>query len=231
MNQNDTLTILSEQQLVDLENKIRHGKDAFIAVGNALIEIRDGRGYTLRGFKTFEQYCDKVWGISDRHARRLMSGAEAAETVRQIAGETPANEAVAREFAKVAGDPQQVKKVVAKLQTRGGSVSTATAERVAEVVAQVRGKTSEQTKPAARAPEITKPAAKPAALVTFTDECPGCHQVPQSYWRNADGWHCENCEALVFVGVVAATAQTNCPHCKKSVSPGALYCENCGGLL
>ena len=194
MNQNDTLTILSEQQLVDLENKIR------------------------------------VWGLSDLHARRLMSGAEAAETVRQIAGETPANEAVAREFAKVASDPQQVKKVVAKLQTRGGSVSTATAERVAEVVAQVRGKTSEP-KPAERAPGITKPAAKPAALVTFTDECPGCHTTPQSYWRNADGWHCENCEALVFVGVVAATAQTNCPHCKKSLSPGALYCENCGGLL
>ena len=165
MNQNDTLTILSEQQLVDLENKIRQGKDAFIAVGNALIEIRDGRGYTLRGFKTFEQYCDKVWGISDRHARRLMSGAEAAETVRQIAGETPANEAVAREFAKVArefakvaADPKAVQQVVKKLQTRGGSVSTATAERVAEVVAQVRGKTSEP-KPAERAPEITKPAA------------------------------------------------------------------------
>ena len=227
MNQNDTLTILSEQQLVDLENKIRQGKDAFIAVGNALIEIRDGRGYTLRGFKTFEQYCDKVWGISDRHARRLMSGAEAAETVRQIAGETPANEAVAREFARVSDDPKKLKQVVTKLQTRGGSVSTATAERVAEVVAQVRGKTSEQTKPE---PKFT-PAPKPAALVTFTDECPGCHTTPQSYWRNADGWHCENCEALVFVGVVAATAQTKCPHCKKSVTPGALYCENCGGLL
>jgi len=227
MNQNDTLTIISETELVELENKIRQGKDAFIAVGNALIEICDGRGYTLRGFKTFEQYCDKVWGISDRHARRLMSGAEAAETVRQIAGETPANEAVAREFAKVAADPKAVQQVVKKLQTRGGSVSTATAERVAEVVAR---KTSEP-KPAERAPEITKPAAKPAALVTFTDECPGCHTTPQSYWRNADGWHCENCEALVFVGVVAATAQTNCPHCKKSLSPGALYCENCGGLL
>ena len=226
MNQNDTLPIISETELVELENKIRQGKDAFIAVGNALIEIRDGRGYTLRGFKTFEQYCDKVWGISDRHARRLMSGAEAAETVRQIAGETPANEAVAREFAKVAADPKAVQQVVKKLQTRGGSVSTATAERVAEVVAQVRGKTSE-TKPAERAPEISKP----AAPVTFTDECPGCRQVPQSYWRNKDGWHCEHCEALVFVGVVAATAQINCQHCKKSVTPGALYCDNCGGLL
>ena len=105
MNQNDTLTIISETQLVELENKIRQGKDAFIAVGNAFIEIRNGRGYTLRGYKTFEQYCDKVWGISDRHARRLMSGAEAAETVRQIAGETPANEAVAREFACVSVAP------------------------------------------------------------------------------------------------------------------------------
>lgn len=226
MNEHDTLTIISETQLVELENKIRQGKDAFIAVGNALIEIRDGRGYTLRGFKTFEQYCDKVWGISDRHARRLMSGAEAAETVRQIAGETPANEAVAREFAKVAADPKAVQQVVKKLQTRGGSVATATAERVAEVVAQVRGKTSE-SKPAERAPEITKP----AALVTFTDECPNCGSVPQRYERVNLGWQCGNCSAPVFVGVVAATAQTACPHCKKSLSPGALYCENCGGLL
>lgn len=217
------LTIMSEQDLVAEEDIIRKGKDAFIDVGNALARVRDGRGYTMRGYKTFELYCDKVWGFSDRHARRLIEAAETSEAIQDITGERPANEAVSREFSRIAGDRKTVERVAAKLKSSGG-VTKATAEKVATVIAQVLHKPVASDKPAA------KPEPKPTPPPTFTDQCPHCGMTPTMYARGEDGWHCGACEGAVFMGVVSAAQQNICKRCSKPVAPNAPICTNCGEI-
>jgi hypothetical protein len=222
---NTALTVMSEQELVTEEDIIRKGKDAFIDVGNALARVRDGRGYTMRGYKTFEAYCDAVWGFSDRHARRLMEGAETSQTIKEITGETPANEAVAREFSRIAKDRKTVERVAAKLKTHGG-VGKATAEKVAAAVASVTHKAA----PASNGTPKPKPELAPAPPSTFTDQCPHCGMTPTTYARGEDGWHCGACEGAVFIGVVSAARQNICKRCSKTVAPNAPICTNCGEI-
>lgn len=128
---------LTDTRLAELEATIRDGSRAFIAVGVALAEIRDGKGFKLRGYKTFEEYCEKTHGISDRHGRRLIQATETASAVSKIVGQVPGSESVARELTAIAGDAKKVEKVAAALEKRGYSVVTATAEAVKEAVQKV----------------------------------------------------------------------------------------------
>jgi hypothetical protein len=63
------------RRLASLEETIEAGMASFVAVGEALLEVRDSRLYRLN-YPTFEAYCKGRWGFSDRHARRLMDAAE-----------------------------------------------------------------------------------------------------------------------------------------------------------
>lgn len=165
---NQSMTI-STEDLEALEAKVRSGLSSFIEVGNVLMEIRDRGGYTRRGYKTFEEYCQREFGITDRHGRRLITGAETAHRVEQALGPglTPKNEGVARELEKVADDPAILEKVQARLSKmgKGGralSIATATADKVAEVVAAVTGKAR------VAKPEKASPAPKPLGLAAAT---------------------------------------------------------------
>lgn len=64
-------------RLFSLEGKIREGLASFVEVGQALVEIRDSRLYR-QSHKTFEDYVAQRWGISARHAYRLVDGAQIA---------------------------------------------------------------------------------------------------------------------------------------------------------
>lgn len=61
--------------LPKLEAVIESGLTVFVTVGNALMEIRNGRLYR-ETHSTFEQYCLDRWGISRSHAYKLMGAAE-----------------------------------------------------------------------------------------------------------------------------------------------------------
>jgi hypothetical protein len=50
---------------------------SFIAVGNALLTIRDGRLYREK-FSTFNTYCTERWGMERRYANRLICGSQVA---------------------------------------------------------------------------------------------------------------------------------------------------------
>jgi hypothetical protein len=50
---------------------------SFIAVGNALLTIRDRRLYR-EGFKTFMEYCNARWGMGRAYANYLISGSQIA---------------------------------------------------------------------------------------------------------------------------------------------------------
>jgi hypothetical protein len=92
----NSLTIAENQKLNVLENTIARGLRYYIEVGQALLTIRNEELYKTYG--TFEDYCEKRWSMSRRHAYRLIEANEVVEDLRPI-GHIPTNEAQAREIA------------------------------------------------------------------------------------------------------------------------------------
>ena len=82
--ESSTLTAPEEHRLESLEQVIRGRMKVFIAVGEALIEIRDKRLYREIS-DTFEGYCQVRWGFTRRRADQLIAAtnivAEVAERV------------------------------------------------------------------------------------------------------------------------------------------------------
>lgn len=70
--------VITGNRFQELEATIEQGKQTFVAVGIALLEIRDSRAYRLAGWDTFEAYCQERWGWTRRHANRLIGAAEVA---------------------------------------------------------------------------------------------------------------------------------------------------------
>jgi rubrerythrin len=84
--------------LQQLETVINRGKQAFIEVGTALMEIRVNRLY--RGeFDTFEEYCQSKWGFTRNFAHMQIQSAEIASGLLTVVN-IP-NEGTAREFISV----------------------------------------------------------------------------------------------------------------------------------
>lgn len=191
--------------LETLETRIKAGLRTFIDVGQALAEIKAADGHKLKGYKSFEEYCEREFGFGVRHGERLIQAAQVAVKVEQLTGEAPRNEAVAREIARVAYSPQADKKleqVSKQLQKEGKSIATATAEVVAKVVERVISpKPKVEQKPLVE--EVVEAQPAPVLATTLTDFCPSCGSIPESYMRQADGWHCSDCDAPVTIGVIA----------------------------
>lgn len=155
---------LAEPDLIELEKVVREGTGAFMKVGVALMQIRDGKGYKLRGYKTFEQYCEKTFGITDRHGRRLIAATEASQLVSAATGQAPASESVARELVNVAKDPIVLQKVQDRLEKKHTTLGQASAEMVKDVVAMVTGKPRPEKHEHAGASAAPKPSsARPPA--------------------------------------------------------------------
>lgn len=107
------------KRLAELEVVIEGGIQSFVAVGEALLEVRDSRLYRT-GYETFEAYCKGRWQFTDRRARQLM---EATEAVKALPTGTvvPVNEAQARELAPVVTDlgPEAAAEVMAEASRDG----------------------------------------------------------------------------------------------------------------
>lgn len=68
---------MNEAELKQREQIIAEGQQTFVKVGTAFLEIRDGKGYRFE-HKTFEEYCQTVWGFTRQRAYQLMDAAEIA---------------------------------------------------------------------------------------------------------------------------------------------------------
>jgi hypothetical protein len=79
----DNLTIDEKAELETLEGIIEREMKSFMAVGNALLTIRDNKLYRQE-FKTFNDYCIERWGIGKSQANRLMGGAKVAANLSPI---------------------------------------------------------------------------------------------------------------------------------------------------
>lgn len=67
-------------RLVELEAVISAGLQSFVAVGNALIEIRENRLFS-RTHDTFEAYCRERWGMGRNYANKIIQATEFAEAL------------------------------------------------------------------------------------------------------------------------------------------------------
>lgn len=192
-----------------LEVKVRQGLAGFLEVGEALQQIRDGEGY-----------CEKVFNFSVRQGQRLIVAARTTGAVKQITGEAPASESVAREFTPVANDPEVVIEAHHELRSQGKTIQTATAADVKAAVhraAEAKGKPlpkpapkptttakpSSNGKPTRPEPKPEMPPA-PTATTADVDFCPHCGDVPERYERSGDKWHCGACGSQVAISVAAA---------------------------
>jgi len=231
---------LTDARLSELETTIRDGSRAFIAVGVALAEIRDGKGYKLRGYKTFELFCEKEFGISDRHGRRLIQATETAAAVKQITGSAPGSESVARELTAIAGDQKKVEKVAAILERKGYSVVTATAEAVKEAVQRVtaprpaaqEGNGKAVVMPGANGKGKTPEPLEPLDLAFINAVLSRAELHVPAHDRLASDLR----RALTMVRgelgrQAAAASGPKCKHCGKPVAQGDPFCGNCGELL
>lgn len=97
------LTVSEQQALQGWESVIENGMKTFIAVGNALLQIRDLRLYR-QNYNTFEDYCRSRWGMNRAHAYRLIDAANVADNLSPI-GDRPINEAQARPLTRL--EPEQ----------------------------------------------------------------------------------------------------------------------------
>ena len=117
------LQAVVEARLTELEATIERGLLVFVAVGRALLEIRDSKLYREQ-HGTFEDYCRERWGFTDRRARQLMTAAEIGTIV------PVQNEGQARELVPLLGAESEMREVWGGVSASG----PVTAERVREAV-------------------------------------------------------------------------------------------------
>ena len=95
-----TLTVTEVGRLAELETTIRQGLDTFLAVGSALLEIREARLYRAE-FPTFEEYCIQRWDMKRAHAYRLMDAAQVAHNLSPMGDILPTSERQARPLTRL----------------------------------------------------------------------------------------------------------------------------------
>lgn len=116
------LSPAEQNRLSALETIIRENFLAYVAVGNALLEIRESRLYRTDGGRTWEGYCRDLWDMSFQYADRLISASRVIENLTPIGVQAdgsidwelmPANESQARELARL--EPEEQKQVWGQL--------------------------------------------------------------------------------------------------------------------
>lgn len=98
----EAMTLRDREKLAQHEEAITRGLQTFLDVGSRLADIRDKRLYRDQD-TTFEAYCERRWGFSDRRARQLI---DAAGMVAALPTGTivPVTESQARELSGLSPD-------------------------------------------------------------------------------------------------------------------------------
>lgn len=83
----EKLDVTERGRLRKLELVVAEGMSSFVAVGEALKEIRDGKLYR-ESYKTFEKYVSEKWGFEKRRAYQLIDACEVSKNLCTIVHET-----------------------------------------------------------------------------------------------------------------------------------------------
>lgn len=128
----DALAPIEQQALAHYEQVISAGIQTFIAVGEALAEIREGKLYRA-AYATFEDYCKGRWGIGASRARQLIGAAETYAAIESVTTVTVANEAQLRPLAGLPPDEQRQAWQQAETAT-GGKVTAKAVQQAVETI-------------------------------------------------------------------------------------------------
>jgi len=99
--------------LLQLEAVIQKGQESYVEVGKAFREIRDNRLYK-KSYNTFEEYCEKRWGLDHSTVKSYISATEVVENIEKnghLSGQNRPGLTQARELAVL--DPEQQIKIAA----------------------------------------------------------------------------------------------------------------------
>lgn len=113
-----TSPLIETSRLQILESVIEKGKQTFIEVGKALLEIRETRLYRIN-YLTFETYCRERWNWGHSRVNQLMDAAEIS-TVVEVQ-----NERQARELTPLRDEPEKIKQVWEQAKSNYGPNPTA----------------------------------------------------------------------------------------------------------
>ncbi len=94
---------MNREELAKAEATIAKGKQTFMDVGLALMDIRERRGYRFT-HPTFEDYCQAKWGWTASRSRQLIGAVETVRELESVTGVTLSTEAQAREVKKIGTD-------------------------------------------------------------------------------------------------------------------------------
>jgi hypothetical protein len=102
------MTTIENTRLTELESTIEHGLQTFVEVGNALMEIRNGRLYQAQ-YDTFEDYCRERWVMGRSYVNKLISASEVVQNLGTIVprNELPQTESQARPLSQLTPDQQR----------------------------------------------------------------------------------------------------------------------------
>ncbi len=101
-----TLILSERAALARLERIVQKGLEYLLDMGKALLEIREDRLYRAE-FRTWEDYCQQRWGMTRRHAERLLKGAQIIHDLKarlEPGTPLPGNERLARALSLLSPD-------------------------------------------------------------------------------------------------------------------------------
>jgi hypothetical protein len=116
---------LAPRDLPTLERVIEGGLRTFVDVGQALLEIRDGRLYREQEYATFEAYCQQRWGLKRQRAYELMGAASAVISMSEISDTVPAKESHAAELSRLPTADERVEAWAAVVEEHGADATAA----------------------------------------------------------------------------------------------------------
>lgn len=144
----DAISIAESKRFSELETNIEAGKKTFIAVGLALMEIRDSRLYRS-DYTTFENYCRERWNFTRQYVNTIISGVVAVKALPVEMETIVSNPGQAAALAKVA--PARRAEVLQKA-VDAGPVTAKSIQQAAE-------------------PEVIPPATPPDKSAEFLAAC------------------------------------------------------------
>ena len=110
------LAVVEARRYDELKGLIRNGIQTLFSVGVALMEIRDSKLYREE-FKTFEDFCNKEFGVSKQHAYRMI---DAAAIKKSPIGDKIKTESQARALM---GVPAEKREAVIKKAEASGAIT------------------------------------------------------------------------------------------------------------
>ena len=118
---------LSKQEsdrLYDCEVIIERGLSTFVAVGNALLEVRE-RKLWRAGYASFDDWAQQRFDFGRRHADRTIAATQVVGLLDGAVEVTPRSEAVARELVPLREQPDELKAAWVEVLVEHGERPTA----------------------------------------------------------------------------------------------------------